>query len=83
MPNEYFNRIHNGAQEAIKAFSSGQNERPMTHIYVWGNNPKRAKLKGKKCRILVSSGRRFNGCLIEFEGGEQVNTSRRALRKID
>ena len=51
-----------------------------THIFVWGNNSKRSKLKGKKCRILVCGGR--NSCLVEFADGEQVNTSRRALRKI-
>jgi hypothetical protein len=56
------------------------NQPEMTHIYIWGNNAVRKKWQGKKCRILVSGGR--NTCLIEFENGEHLNTSRRALRKI-
>ena len=49
------------------------------YVYVWGNNPVRKKLKGKKCRVLVYGGK--NSCLVEFEDGEQVNTSQRAIRR--
>lgn len=51
------------------------------YTYVWGNNPVRAKLKGKKCKVLVWG--KMNSVLIEFENGEQVTTSRNALRRID
>ena len=47
--------------------------------YVWGNNPQRAKWKDRRCRILATG--RMNSCLIEFEDGEQANTSRRALKR--
>jgi len=47
--------------------------------YAWGNNPVRARLKGKRCRIL-KTGRRMS-VMVEFEDGTKVVTSRRALRK--
>jgi len=47
--------------------------------YAWGNNPVRARLEGKRCRILVSG--RMNTVMVEFEDGQRVTTSRRALRK--
>ncbi len=49
------------------------------YIYAWGNNALRAKWKGKRCKVLVRGKR--NSCLIEFEDGLHVNTSRNALRK--
>lgn len=52
----------------------------MTHIYHWGNNPKRAELKGRRCRILATGA--LGSALVQFENGEKVNTSRRALRRI-
>ena len=52
----------------------------MTHRYHWGNNPVRAKLKGRLCRI-VASGTMMT-VMLEFENGERVTTSRRALRKV-
>jgi hypothetical protein len=51
-----------------------------THYYAWGNNPVRKFWKGKKCKILIVGA--LGSCLVEFEGGGQLNTSRRALRKI-
>lgn len=52
-----------------------------THIYVWGNNEKRATLKGRKCRILHTM--RANSMLVEFENGQREIVSRRSLRKIN
>jgi hypothetical protein len=49
------------------------------YVYAWGNNSMRKGWKDKRCRILISGS--MGSCLIEFEDGEQVNTSRRALRK--
>ena len=49
--------------------------------YAWGNNPVRAKLKGRHCRLLGCGTR--NTVLIEFvDNGERQVTSRRALRKV-
>ena len=50
------------------------------YTYVWGNNPVRAKLKGRKCRVLVRG--KMNSCLVEFENGKKVTISSRALRRI-
>ena len=50
------------------------------YTYRWGNNLKRARLKGKKCKLLTSGTR--NNILIEFEDGERVVTSRRALKRF-
>ena len=52
----------------------------MTHIYVWGNNPKRATLKGRRCHILHTMV--ANSMLVEFENGQQEVVSRRSVRKI-
>ena len=52
----------------------------MTHLYVWGNNEKRAALKGRACRVLARG--RMNSILVEFEDGERVVTSRYAVRRI-
>jgi hypothetical protein len=50
------------------------------YVYAWGNNPVRATLRGRRCRVLVRS-RRHNSCLVEFEDGRRVVTSRHALRR--
>lgn len=49
------------------------------YIYTWGNNPKRAEMKGRVCRILTRSS--MNSCLVQFEGGDKEIVSRNALRK--
>lgn len=47
--------------------------------YAWGNNPRRAELKGRKCRVLAEGAK--NSILLEFpDTGEQVVTSRRSVR---
>ena len=50
-----------------------------THIYRWGNNPKRKMLKGRKCRIISKGAMR--SCMIEFEGGQREIVSVRSMRK--
>jgi len=47
-------------------------------IYAWGNNSVRAKMKGKRCRVLARG--KMNSVLIEFEDGTKTVTSYRALR---
>lgn len=48
----------------------------------WKNNPEREKLFGKRCRVL-SEGTKLRSVLIEFEDGEKIVTSTRALRRAD
>ena len=49
--------------------------------YHWGNNPTRAKLKGRICRVLKSGG--MNTIMLEFlDNGERVSSSRQAIRRV-
>lgn len=51
------------------------------YYYAWGNNEKRALLKGRRC-VLIARGS-MNSVLIEFlDNGERVCTSGNALRKV-
>ncbi len=50
--------------------------------YAWGNNSKRAAMKGRIC-ILLASGK-MASILIEFlDNGQREITSMRSLRRID
>jgi len=49
------------------------------YIYTWGNNPKRATLKGRRCRVLYRLA--LNSCVAEFENGQKEIISRNALRR--
>lgn len=52
------------------------------YVYRWGNNPRRAELKGRRCVIEVD-GHRLNTVLVRFlDTGERVTTSRRALGEV-
>ena len=56
----------------------------MTAVYVfgWGNNARRAELKGRRCVIEAVGTMRT--VLVRFvDTGERVTTSRRALRKVE
>jgi hypothetical protein len=53
----------------------------MKYRYSWGNNPKRATLKGRLCRILAAG--KKNSVMVEFEDGQREIVSRRALRKVE
>jgi len=52
--------------------------------YAWKNNPVRARLYGRECRVVVRSGRgQGNSALLQFtDTGELVVSSRNALRRI-
>jgi hypothetical protein len=54
-------------------------DNPFGYTFFWGNNPKRKELKGRRCRILVRGTMR--SVLAEFDDGEKVICSFRALRK--
>lgn len=51
------------------------------YAYVWGNNPRRAELKGRRCRVVVGPAANRT-VLVEFDDGERVTTSIRALRRV-
>jgi len=48
--------------------------------YAWKNNPRRRELYGRRCRVLARG--KLGTVLVEFENGERVTTSGRALRRI-
>ena len=47
--------------------------------YRWGNNPKRATLKGRLCKVVARL--TLNSCIVEFENGQREVISRNALRR--
>ena len=50
------------------------------YVFAWGNNPKRATLKGRRLRVLSTGAKQ--SCLVEFlDNGQRELVSRRALRK--
>jgi hypothetical protein len=50
------------------------------YIYTWKQNAMRVlDRKDQKCRVLIRG--RMNSCLLEFEDGFQVVTSRNAIRR--
>lgn len=52
-----------------------------TYVYYWGNNPKRASMKGRRCRLLGCAA--MNTVFIEFlDNGQREVTDRRALRRV-
>ena len=49
--------------------------------YAWGNNAKRATLKGRLCHLLATGA--LGSVLVQFlDTGQREITSRRALRKV-
>jgi hypothetical protein len=51
------------------------------YVFTWGNNPKRATLAGRRCRVLATGAKM--SALIEFlDNGQRELVSRRALRKV-
>lgn len=51
------------------------------YIYTWGNNEKRKKLKGRKCKLLARLA--LNSAIVQFENGQREVVSRSALRKVN
>ena len=52
------------------------------YVFRWGNNPQRAKMKGRICRVLSRGAK--NSAKIEFvDNGQKEIISRNALRKVD
>lgn len=51
------------------------------YTYAWGNNPRRAELKGRRCVIEVRGGTMGTALVRFLDTGERVTTSVRALRR--
>lgn len=51
----------------------------LSYTFRWGNNSKRAQLKGLRCKVLARG--KMNSCLVEFKDGQKEIVSRNALRK--
>ena len=51
------------------------------YVYAWGNNEKRSRLIGQKCRI-ISKGK-LNSIFVEFEDRQKEIISGNAIRKIN
>jgi len=49
------------------------------YIFYWGNNERRADFKGQLCRVIRHG--RMHSVLVEFQNGERLITSERALRR--
>jgi hypothetical protein len=50
------------------------------HVFTWGNNGRRAELKGRRC--IVEARGTMSTVLVRFlDTGERITTSRRALRR--
>ncbi len=63
-----------------KATAKVNEDAPFDRVYHWRNNATRLYLHGRRCRILAKGTSR-RSALIEFENGERVITSVRAVRK--
>jgi len=51
------------------------------YTFAWGNNPRRAELKGRVC-VVEASGPKQTVLIRFLDTGERVTTSVRALRKV-
>ena len=62
-------------------FPHQRNRRDFPYIYAWKRLDWTGRhYKGERCRLLARG--KFNSCLLEFEDGFKVITSRNALRKF-
>jgi hypothetical protein len=50
------------------------------YVYAWGNNERRASLKGRRC-VIEASGAQGTVLVRFLDTGERVTTSARALRR--
>lgn len=53
---------------------------PYPYFYAWGNNEKRATLKGRRMQVIARGA--MNSALVEFENGQREIISRNAIRKV-
>lgn len=71
------------AVEGERRCDAHDGKRPSPRIvyeYRWGNNDRRADLKGRLC-VIEATGRMGTALVRFLDTGERVTTSRRALRR--
>lgn len=51
-----------------------------TYRYAWKNNEVRASFYGLRCFVLARG--TMNSCLLQFEDGRKLITSRNSIRKV-
>ena len=67
-------------RKAIKWPSDKKKDEPL-YYFAWGNNAKRATLKGRTCRVLARM--KKNSIVIEFlDNGQREVVSRNSIRKL-
>jgi hypothetical protein len=74
-----WNQLYSTGDQAGSS-AAGQRAKTTIYIYSWGNNPRRAQFKGRQCRVLAAG--RMRSVLLEFENGERIVSSSRALREL-
>ncbi len=57
-----------------------QNKNKFPYYYRWGNNPKRATMKGRHCRIVARG--KMNSMQIEFKDGQREIVSQQSIVKV-
>ena len=79
--------LTHGREDTVSPGPDGHSRRPRKereeplYTFVWGNNPRRAELRGRRCRVLARG--RMGTVLVEFpDTGERVTTSHRAIRRV-
>ncbi len=65
---------------AMRAQTAINEAGPFDRIYYWSNNATRLRFHRQRCRI-IAKGSSMRSALIEFEDGERIVTSIRAVRK--
>lgn len=65
----------------MRPMSEGGTTIRQMYRYAWGNNKRRAQLKGRHC-VIVAAGTMNTVCVEFLDTGERVGTSRRALRRF-
>lgn len=64
--------------EGVKMLRTKIGEYP--YYFAWGNNSKRATMKGRRCAVICRG--KLNSCMIEFEDGQREVVSRNSIRKV-
>jgi hypothetical protein len=76
-PRQLDRRIRKAAAVIFGEFGPKTTGAAMTYIYRWDRHGR----KGQVCEILARGA--MNGCLVKFEDGYTMVTSRNAIRKTD
>lgn len=73
--------LHSRQRERTVTQVKVNDDAPFDRVYRWKNNPTRLHFHGRLCRILAK-GTSMRSVLIEFEDGERLITSSRAVKRV-